>query len=292
MRRSIPPLNALRAFEAFARHGRMTLAADELCVTHGAVSRHIKRLEESLGLALTSGPRNNLKLTNDGERLADELTAVFDRLQAALPTAPAGKRILNVACVNTIATTWLIPRLASFLAANPGVGVHLVDSNGPTRDANVAIQLGHDAPAEAAEVHPFLERYHGPVAAPQQLPEGPGREAALLTLPRLVSRTYPQVWEHWATASGVDLLPGAPVRRFARYLHTIDAARAGLGATVGAWDAVKDHVVNGILVAPMGFVRALTPSVVVRAQARQDPLELAFCDWLVEEGRKSAPPEC
>src|SRR5437016_3833720 len=68
-RRQLPPLTALRAFEAFARRGRMTLAADELCVTHGAISRQIRSLEEALGLALTEGPRHRLELTEAGARL-------------------------------------------------------------------------------------------------------------------------------------------------------------------------------------------------------------------------------
>ena len=70
MARSQLPLNGLRAFEVFARHGRMTLAADELCVTHGAVSRQIKSLEAALGVDLTEGPRNALRLTNAGRQLA------------------------------------------------------------------------------------------------------------------------------------------------------------------------------------------------------------------------------
>ncbi|MFY8143111.1 MAG: LysR family transcriptional regulator, partial [Caulobacter sp.] len=76
-RRQLPSLNALRAFEAFGRHGRMTLAADELCVTHGAVSRQIRQLEEQLGVALTEGPRSRLRLTQAGLKLAQALSPAF-----------------------------------------------------------------------------------------------------------------------------------------------------------------------------------------------------------------------
>jgi LysR family glycine cleavage system transcriptional activator len=86
--RSLPPLNALRAFEAFGRRGRMTLAADELCVTHGAISRQIRQLEDHLGVALTEGPRNNLTLTEAGAKLAQALTLALDQIDEALPRAP------------------------------------------------------------------------------------------------------------------------------------------------------------------------------------------------------------
>lgn len=116
--RSLPPLNALRAFEAFARCGRMTLAADELCVTHGAISRQIRQLEDHLGAALTEGPRTKLVLTSTGVTLAQALTAAFDQIDAAIPRLPpAADRALVVSCLPTFAMKWLIPRLPGFVAA-------------------------------------------------------------------------------------------------------------------------------------------------------------------------------
>jgi LysR family transcriptional regulator, glycine cleavage system transcriptional activator len=80
-RRNLPPLTALRAFEAFARHGRMNLAADELCVTHGAISRQVRGLERQCGVRLTQGPRNSLRLTEAGQRLAESLAVAFDGME-------------------------------------------------------------------------------------------------------------------------------------------------------------------------------------------------------------------
>ncbi len=119
-RRQLPPLNALRAFEAFGRHGRMTLAAEELCVTHGAVSRQIRQLEEHLGVALTEGPRSRLRMTEAGLKLAQALTPAFDQIAAASPRrAPDGPRPLVVSCLPTFAMKWLIPRLPGFQAGHP-----------------------------------------------------------------------------------------------------------------------------------------------------------------------------
>ncbi|HZB38391.1 MAG TPA: LysR family transcriptional regulator, partial [Beijerinckiaceae bacterium] len=84
MPRRLPSLNALRAFEAAGRLGRMTLAAEELCVTHGAVSRQVRQLEQALAARLLEGPKSRLVLTEAGRALLAELTPVFDRLEAAV----------------------------------------------------------------------------------------------------------------------------------------------------------------------------------------------------------------
>src|SRR6187399_2888696 len=101
-KRRLLPLTALRAFEAFARRGQMTLAADELCVTHGAVSRQIRSLEETLGLELTEGPRHRLKLTEAGAKLATALSASFDQVEAALVDLRSDHHVeLHLSCVGT-----------------------------------------------------------------------------------------------------------------------------------------------------------------------------------------------
>jgi LysR family glycine cleavage system transcriptional activator len=282
MARSQLPLNGLRAFEVFARHGRMTLAADELCVTHGAVSRQIKSLEAALGVDLTEGPRNALRLTNAGRQLAVTLTPLFDDLEAALPKPKVEGEVLHLACVGTLASKWLIPRLSSFLAQRPGASVRIIDTNGPTAEINCALQLGHDAPVDAAEVTPFLTRHHAPVIARSA---GAGRSLQeVLRLPRLISHTYPGEWEHWAQAADVDLPAPTGVIEFPRYLQAIGGAAAGLGAAIGSWFAVKAEIESGALLAPLGFVEALTPCVFVRARAAPDPLAEAFRDWLMAEG--------
>ena len=268
----------------------MTLAADELCVTHGAVSRQIKALEAALGVGLTEGPRNTLRLTEAGRRLAAALTPIFDDLEAAVPKAAAEGEVLQLACVGTLAARWLIPRLSSFLEQRPGASVRIIDTNGPTGEINCALQLGHDAPADAAEITPFLTRHHAPVVAASV---GASLSATeLLAMPRLISRTYPGEWEHWAQAAGVELPAATSLTEFARYLQAIGGATAGLGAAIGSWFAVKAEIESGALLAPLGFVEALTPCVFVRARATADPLAEAFRDWLVEEGaRGPLPPD-
>src|ERR1700744_4164386 len=129
-RRSLPPLNALRAFEAFGRHGKMTTAADELFVTHGAVSRQIRQLEDWLGYALTEGSKTQLRLTADARRLLQATSAAFDLLGQAASPEPVGGAGVPVACHGPFAIRWLIPRLADFAEHHPDIHIHLQEMTG------------------------------------------------------------------------------------------------------------------------------------------------------------------
>src|SRR5579864_3769129 len=119
VRRALPPLNALRAFEAFGRHGRMTAAADELFVTHGAVSRQIRQLEQWLGFPLTECPKTQLRLTAQAQRLLGAASAAFDLIEEAAAQAPASDGELRLVCNGTFAIRWLIPRLPDFVERHP-----------------------------------------------------------------------------------------------------------------------------------------------------------------------------
>ena len=126
MARRLPPLNALIAFEAAARYGRMTEAANELCVTPGAVSRQVKNLEQSLGFALFEGTKNRPVLTAAGQALAPKLSLAFDHLHNAVQAVTAqNSTTLHVACYNTLAAKWLLPRLPQLASRYPAVDVQL-----------------------------------------------------------------------------------------------------------------------------------------------------------------------
>lgn len=218
-RRRLPSLKALQAFEAFARSGAMTRAAALLGVTHGAVSRQIKALEQELGAPLVAGPRHALVLTAAGRELAAALTGAFDRIAAALPGA-AGDETLAVSCLGTFALKWLIPRLPAFLAAHPGAQVRLVEDQGPADFANGAVQGAIrlcQGPAPAGlKATAFLAQAYGPVCAPALLAAAGGDPERLLRAPRLHSETF--------AAGG----PGTGLR--AQFLH---AGGRGRGAGPG-----------------------------------------------------------
>ncbi|AYV45065.1 LysR family transcriptional regulator [Caulobacter flavus] len=295
-RRPLPPLNALRAFEAFGRRGRMTLAADELCVTHGAVSRQVRQLEDHLGVALTEGPRNRLTMTEAGLKLAQGLTRAFDILEEAVPRpreAQPGPTV--VSCLPTFAMKWLIPRLPDFLERYPDTPVRVAESNGPFDfradgiDLAIRMRDPDGPPSPDSDATAFLDTHVGPVAAPA-LAERASSVEALLTLPRLHTRTFLHGWDQWAARAGVTLPPAGVVREFDHYFYMIEAAAAGLGVAMVPHAFAERDLAAGRLVAPLGMVSeptllcALTPRTGASRGARR------FRDWLVEQGRACPPP--
>jgi LysR family glycine cleavage system transcriptional activator len=294
--RSLPPLNALRAFEAFGRRGRMTLAADELCVTHGAISRQIRQLEDHLGVALTEGPRNNLTLTEAGLTLAHGLTQAMDQIEAALPRPPVeDAKGLVVSCLPTFAMKWLIPRLPGFVAAHPDIPVQIVESNGPFDfradgiDLAIRMRLPDAPPSTDAEVTPFLKHYIGPVLSPAHAAEV-GDLQALAALPRLHTRTFRDSWAEWETAAGLTLPPAAVNREFDHYFYMLEAAAAGLGVALGPWAFVEGDLAAGRLAAPLGLVPGRTLICCLTPKGKATRAARRFSDWLLAEGAATPPP--
>src|SRR4051794_29472680 len=122
---ALPSLNALRAFEAMARTGRATLAAEELNVTHSAVSRQVKALEAALGVRLFQGPKHRLTLTTAGQELLPALTGAFDEIAAAVRRLKSDGEDLHLAVNASLAVKWLIPRMADFSGRHPEIRLHL-----------------------------------------------------------------------------------------------------------------------------------------------------------------------
>jgi len=290
-RRALPPLSALRAFEAFARVGSMTLAAEELLVTHGAVSRQVRGLEDHLGVALVAGPRHQLRLTEAGRELAAGLSSAFDLIAGALPGAgPAKELVVN--CLGTLAMKWLIPRLSGFLDSHPGARVRIIEDHGPvdfSSGAHAAIRF-HDGSRSPFRVTPFMDHFHGPVIAPGLLADCGGDPARLLTLPRLYSETFRPAWAEWATHVGVDLPPSPLDREFEHNSYMLEAAAAGLGVAIAPWAFCSDDVLRGRLAAPLGFTPFGTCCAYLRPRLGDNPLAAAFGEWLKQEGAATPRP--
>jgi DNA-binding transcriptional LysR family regulator len=286
--RRLPSLSALTAFEAFARHGRMTRAADELFVTHGAVSRQIKALEAQLGARLVDGPRHALKLTPEGLTLAQSLTAAFDTIREGLPAPARGGdgRPLRLSCNGTFAMRWLIPRLHDFIGRHPAIKVEIAESFAPVdfgADAyDAAIRLTVvETPADQVETL-LMEHTFGPVCAPGAGPLEPQA--------RLLSRTHPPVWAEWTAASGVDLGPGAGPREFDHMFYMLEAAAAGLGVAIGSWPLVEQDIERGRLVAPLGFTQGRGRVALFAPRRNPHTGVAALRDWLVEQAAMLPKP--
>jgi len=289
-----PSLTALRAFEAFARHGGMTRAAAELCVTHGAVSRQIAALQEALGVALVAGPRHALVLTEAGAELAGRLTQGFGLIDQAVDDLRQGPaREIEISCLGTFALKWLIPRLPAFLDAHPEVRVRLSESYLPVDfrrdrfDGAIRILEPGDRPA-GARITRFLDQHQGPVGAPGLMADF-SSPAALAEAPRLRSATFRRAWSAWAELIGLDLPPAAE-REFAHNHSLVEAAASGLGVAIAPWAFVAPDIAAGRLAAPFGFAPRPSYFAFLQPEGRRDRAVAAFRDWLTGEGRRSPEP--
>lgn len=286
-------LNALRAFEATARLRSFSAAADELSVTHGAVSRHIRMLEDTLGLALLTRGAQGATPTVEGQRLADGLSTAFNLIQSSIEQLKPGP--LTLSCSESIMMYWLIPRLARFEEAHPEVELRFNMSHGSldfARDnVGVAIRLSTIEPPKDAVRSDVASEWIGPVCSPDYLRQMRIRSAADLAHTRLmVSRTRPSAWADWARCSGQADAELHVDEAFDHFYLLIQGARCGLGLANVPRMLVRDDLASGTLVAPLGFVRGpnrLALWIAPHLSRRPDVLKLV--DWLHDELRATEP---
>jgi LysR family glycine cleavage system transcriptional activator len=287
--RALPSLNALRAFEAMARTGRATLAAEELNVTHSAVSRQVKALEAALGVRLFQGPKHRLTLTPAGQELLPALTGAFDQIATAVRRLKSDGEDLHVAVNASLAVKWLIPRLGDFAERHPEVRLHLEELASQAtahRGAEAVVRIAPASRLSDPLVTAFAPNHTGPVMTPA-LAE---RFAAdPLSAPRLSAHSHPQGWAIWAAVAGFELAP-APEQPFAHVHYALDAALAGLGVAIMSWPLVAEDIAERRLVAPFGFRRAESAFALIAAPGAESRPLAAFRKWLVDQGQLTPPP--
>ncbi|HET9160914.1 MAG TPA: LysR family transcriptional regulator [Caulobacteraceae bacterium] len=248
------PLNALRAFEASARHLSLTRAAEELCVTQAAVSHQVKALERRLNVGLFRRMPNRLVLTDEGQALAPMLGDCLDRMTRALSRydSAAVTEVLTVGSVGTFATRWLLPRLAAFREACPLIDLRLMTHNNKVDMASdgldLAILFGDgDWPGLAAEQ--LLGAPMTPLCAPQI--------AARLEAPRALAgapllRSYRnREWPAWFEAAGVEP-PSISGPVFDSLTLAVHAAVQSVGVALAPPAMFQQELASGQLVQPFG----------------------------------------
>lgn len=238
MSRTLPPLNALRAFEAAARHESFTRAADELGVSHSAISRHVRGLEARLGVQLFRDASRGVVLTAEGDHYLQRITPAFDVIGEAtegLADTPAGRVVVNSEPVFAIKI--VIPLLAGFQRAFPDIELRLVGSNDladlDRYEADLAIRYaktGHlDQPSDLLSDAPIY-----PFAAPGYLEDDILRPEHLTERPLLRDRGA-NIWRDWVKRAGFDVeVPDPPWRM--RAALALEAAVHGAGIYLGASD--------------------------------------------------------
>ena len=263
MSQDLPPLNALRAFEAAARLNSVSQAANELNVTHGAISRQVRSLEEHLGVALFSKEGRGLKLTDAGIRLRDVSAELFNRLRSTCAELQQGQADAPfvLACPGSLLARWFIPRLDRLNRELPELRLQLSASEGELdpRRSGVDATLWFAEPPWPADMQVFelaAERI-GPVLSPRYaqfaaLHQAPA--AALLGEPLLHTSSRPQAWPSWAASNGLDSSALKLGQGFEHLYYLLEAAAAGLGVAIAPQQLVADDLTAGRLVAPWGFV--------------------------------------
>lgn len=262
MAHDLPPLNALRAFEATARLNSVSQAAEALHVTHGAVSRQIKVLEEHLGVALFGKDGRGVKLTDAGVRLRDASFEAFDRLRGVCAelSRDADEAPFVLGCSGSLLARWFIPRLGRLKADLPALRLHLSAGEGdldPRRPGLDALLVYAEPPWPAdMQVHVLAEEWIGPVMSPRfegfdRLKAAPAvalqREAVLHTTSR------PQAWPTWAQQHGIEPGTLSYGQAFEHLYYLLEAAVAGLGVAIAPQPLVADDLKAGRLAAPWGF---------------------------------------
>ncbi len=290
MARNLPPLNALKAFEAAARHESFTAAAAELNVTHAAISRHIRELEAWLAIKLFLRTGRGVVLTERGKSYVTEVTRAFDVLAAATENASGRRRRrrqrLVVSAESSFAALWLVPRLGRFTAANPEIEL-VVESTDRladfTRDeADVGIRYGRGVWSNVAA--DLLARTHmAPVCSPALLREANVRSPQDLTPGLLLQEEPRRYWKEWLQAAGVAdrVSPEGPMLG----LHlTIPAAETGQGFALADEVIAGDALVGGRLVRPFAVAIESYAYYFVRAADRKESRAVAALHvWLKSE---------
>lgn len=297
MTRKLPPLTTLRSFEAAARLLSFSKAAGELNVTHGAISRAIRHLEDDLGFQLFLRKTRLVQLTPIGASYAVSVRDALDRLATA--TVALRDRlshgVLNVTTLDSFASKWLIPRLYRFRHKHPDIDVRLTSSPKLADFANdgidIAIRYGRGRyPGLVTEL--LLQEEVEPVASPRLLrAPHPLREPADLKYHTLIHDDFPIDWATWlrtAEVEGVDAHRGP---RFESSVHAVQAAVQGEGVVLGRSALVADDLRAGQLVKlfKLSLPSDVAYHVVYPEQSVAHPKVKAFRDWLFEEAANKEP---
>ena len=258
MVRDLPPLNALRAFEAAARRLSFTRAAEELGVTQAAISHQVKVLEEDLGFRLFRRLNNGLLLTEKGEAYLPSVRQAFDVLCEATDAVQghSGSQVLTLSVLPNFALRWLVPRLAEFQRRNPVIDVRLLTAYRSTEflreDIDAAIRLGADWPDLNADRLFGSDMF--PVCSPMLVAERPLREPADLAR-HLLLHVYGALddWPLWLEAAGASDIASDRGPSFDSYALALEAAAHGCGVAMARSAFVQDDLASGRLIAPFAL---------------------------------------
>ncbi|WP_315710940.1 LysR substrate-binding domain-containing protein [Brenneria uluponensis] len=286
----LPSLASFRFFEAAAQTGSFVKAAESLHVTHGAVSRQVRLLEEALGIELFERRNRAIFLNTAGRSLHAVTQSVFEQLDGVVyrlqQTAP--DEVLTLSCEPTIAMKWLIPRLPAFHLAHPDINLHLVAAGGPIdfSRSGVDLALRRDDFHWDQEIHAVkvCDEWVGPVSRDRR-----SRMDTLEDVRLLHSGSRPKAWSTWQRLAKVST-KGSIRMDYEHFYLCIQAAVSGLGMAMASFLMVQDELENEQLHAPYGFVRDGSAYYLLSPEPlEQDEKGTRFQTWLVQEAAGCLP---
>jgi len=294
MAERLPAMQALRAFEAAARAGSLTRAAEILHLTHGAIGHQIKGLEEELGVRLVERAGRGIRLTDEGERFAARVRAALADLGEAVREITEGRNphALRITVLPSFAARWLLPRMGKFIAAHPEIDVDVRASNALVdfrrEDVDLGIRHGGgEWPGLVAEK--LMDDRYFPVCSPKlargRLPKRP-EELARFTL----LRSEGEPWKPWFEAAGLDWQEPTRGPTFSDSSHTLQAAIDGQGVALARLSLLGPDLRNGALVRLFDVEwRSSKSHYLVYPPRLKDASKLQlFRAWIFEEMRKDA----
>lgn len=293
--RKLPPLNAVRAFEAAARHVSFTRAAAELHVTHGAVSRQVAFLEQWFDVKLFRRASSQITLTDAGQQYFREVTAILDRLALASMDlrATAAPKVLRINAPPTFTMRWLIGRLSAFQRSRPDVEFRLTTSLGPINPNEGAFDVairGDEGGAPGWTVVPFMTELIAPVchvdlADSAQL----ATPADLLEQTLITYLTEPYHWEEWFARAGAQMRTEQRTLSFEQMYFALQAMQERIGIGLFPLFLVIDELKAGSLCVPFGSLghRRRAYSALYRPDSAGAGAAEDFCQWLVAAGRET-----
>lgn len=295
MKRFMPSLNALMAFEAAATYRNFTRAGDDLGLTQSGISRQIAALEAQLGLKLFERMGPKLVLTNPGRSYVQAVTPLLDALEEATIDMVRGSRtrdLLKVGVQDSLGSRWLVGRMKSFMQRAPGVSFSIVPLSAEidfTRnDVDIAVLRGRGAWADA-HAHRLIAEMVVVVAAPSLIsPDTVLDPSDYHRFPLIQNAHRPDSWLRWLEAKGLERKENITGPRFAQTSMVIEAALSGMGLAVVPTVMIEEKLDNGSLHMALGPPVASGQSyfVVYPLSLGVSKPVLDFRDWLLQETRQ------
>ncbi len=293
MRKRLPPLNALRNFEAAARHGSFKHAAEELCVSHSAVSHQIKQLERHLGVELFVRKARSVELTKHGRDYYPVLRGAFDRIAEGTeriftPNIPG---ILTVQAYSTFAIRWLIPRLPGFGDTHPEIRVRLHTSQWDVdfehEDIDVCILIGDGTRSDLHYEFLFSSQIF-PVCSPSLLRDNNPFDTPEELAGHTLLQVYPSEkdWWTWLEKNGIEGVDPDSGLQFDSYDMALNTAMQGHGIALGMEPFVNHDLEAGLLVEPLPGLRVYARGdwyLACRKEKTSMEKVVKFRAWVLEE---------